>query len=453
VDLVPALSSITVSGGRLNVNNALRDCTSPVSVSPGSVAFGIQVVNSASAAKTLTLTNRQAIALSFSGITVEGDFAQSNDCGQYLAAHSQCSITVTFNPTGVGYASGSLTIRHDAENSPQTVHLSGSAVLAVTVFPQSITFAGVVPGGSSSAQYVRLTNNQSSALAIYGVSISGAFNQTTTCGASVGPAQSCNVLVTFTPTAMGTQTGELVISHGAPNSPYIISLTGTGVSPVMLSPAVLDFGGIVVGTSSLKRTASLMNRQKNASLNIGGIVAGGDFTQTNNCPSLLGPSLTCYINVIFKPAAIGARNGTVAIAGNTPESPYILRLSGAGLGQPDLVATSIAVPAPIVIGQAAQVTDTTQNQGLASAAGSTTRYYLSTIISTVTAGILLAGSRTVPALAPGASSTGTATVTISPYTPAGSFYVLACADGGKSVAESNESNNCKASGPVAVKTP
>lgn len=142
----------------------------------------------------------------------------------------------------------------------------------------------------------------------------------------------------------------------------------------------------------------------------------------------------------------------MTITGDTPEGPYLLSLSGTGIGRPDLVETAVSVIAPMVVGQAAQVTDTTQNQGLGSAASSTTRYYLSSFISTVPAGTLMTGSRAVPALAAGASSTGTATVSVSPYTPAGSFYVLACADGGRSVAESNESNNCKASGLVQVKT-
>ncbi len=452
VDLVPALNSITVSGGRLNVHNALRDCTAPVGVSPGSVAFGRQVVNTTSSPRKVTITNRQAGTLSMAGITADGDFLQSNNCGPQLASQGKCAITVTFTPTALGYATGTLTIRHDAANNPQTVPLSGYGIVPVSVTPVKIDFAGVVLGGSSSAQYVRLTNNQSTPLTVNAISLSGAFAQTNTCGASVGPSQTCNILVTFTPTAIGPHAGALTITHNAPGGPHTVTLAGTGVSRVTLSPATLDFGGVVVGSSSLKRSASLMNRQRGVSLTISSIVASGDFSQTNNCPSLLGPSLTCYINVVFKPTVMGARSGAVTISGNTPESPYLLLLSGSGLGQPDLVETAVTVTAPIVVGKTAQVTDTTLNQGVGSAAGSTTRYYLSTTASTVPAGTLLTGSRTVPALAPGASSTGTAAVTVSPYTPAGSFYVLACADNNRNVGESNENNNCRASALVRVNT-
>jgi subtilase family serine protease len=59
----------------------------------------------------------------------------------------------------------------------------------------------------------------------------------------------------------------------------------------------------------------------------------------------------------------------------------------------------------------------------------------------------------VPTLTVGSSSSGTATVTISPYIPAGSYYVLACADRSGYVAESNENNNCGASALVQVNAP
>ena len=47
------------------------------------------------------------------GIAVQGDFLQSNNCGQRLAAQGKCAITVTFNPTALGYATGTLTLTHD----------------------------------------------------------------------------------------------------------------------------------------------------------------------------------------------------------------------------------------------------------------------------------------------------------------------------------------------------
>ena len=129
VDLVPALNTITASGGRLNVNNALRDCTAPVGLSPGALAFARQVVNTGSTPKTVTVTNRQPVPLEVAGISADGDFRQSNNCGQQLAAGGTCKITVTYNPTAVGYASGTLTLTHNAANNPQSLPLSGYGIV------------------------------------------------------------------------------------------------------------------------------------------------------------------------------------------------------------------------------------------------------------------------------------------------------------------------------------
>jgi subtilisin family serine protease len=448
VDLVPALNTITASGGRLNVNNALRDCTAPVGVSPGALAFARQVVATVSAPKTVTVTNRQAVSLAVTGISINGDFLQSNTCGQSVMAGGTCKITVTYNPTAVGYASGTLTLTHNAANNHLTVPLSGYGIVPAAVAPLNINFAGVVLGSSSRAQYVKLTNNQSTALSIIGVTMTGAFTQTNTCGTALGPLQSCNVLVTFTPVALGAHSGTLTLRYNASNSPQTVTLAGTGVSRVTLSPATLDFGGVVVGNVSLSRSASLMNNQKSASLAITSISASGDFTQTNNCGTQLGPSLTCVINVTFKPAAMGVRSGSVVIASNVPESPHVLALSGTGLGQPDLTESSVSALGTLAVGKSTQVSDTTVNQGAGNAGSSTTRFYLSATPSAAPVGMLLSGTRSVPGLAAGASSSGTATVTISPYFPPGSYYLLACADDTRYVIESNENNNCVSSSSV-----
>jgi hypothetical protein len=120
-------------------------------------------------------------------------------------------------------------------------------------------------------------------------------------------------------------------------------------------------------------------------------------------------------------------------------------------GLPDLVETSVTdPPATIAIGASFPVTDTVQNNGTASAAASTTRYYLSTNGSKSGAR-QLNGSRSVPSLAAGATSSGTVSVMVSSVPATGTYYLLACADDTLVVPETNESNNCKVSaGQVTV---
>jgi subtilase family serine protease len=110
----------------------------------------------------------------------------------------------------------------------------------------------------------------------------------------------------------------------------------------------------------------------------------------------------------------------------------------------DLTETGVTdPPATVVDGSSFSVTDTVQNIGNVTAAGSTTRYYFSTTTSKSGAR-MLSGSRAVPSLDPGATSSGTVTVTVS-NAAAGTYFLLACSDDKFVIPEASESNNCKAS--------
>jgi hypothetical protein len=118
---------------------------------------------------------------------------------------------------------------------------------------------------------------------------------------------------------------------------------------------------------------------------------------------------------------------------------------------PNLVTTYISnPPASALRGSSFSVTDTVRNSvppcGAGTRAGSTiTRYRLSSDSTITASDPLLTGSRYVPPLAGGASSTGTITVTIPMSLTPGTYYLGACADSGYNISEGWENNNCKAS--------
>ena len=106
----------------------------------------------------------------------------------------------------------------------------------------------------------------------------------------------------------------------------------------------------------------------------------------------------------------------------------------------DLVVTTLTVPATVAAGAVVTLSDTTRNQGMTAAAASTTRYYLSLDVFLDGADTPL-GSRAVPVLSSGTSSTGSVAVTIPASTVAGAYYVLAKADADGVAIETVESNN------------
>ena len=116
---------------------------------------------------------------------------------------------------------------------------------------------------------------------------------------------------------------------------------------------------------------------------------------------------------------------------------------------PDVSVSALTVPATVAAGGSFTASDITQNVGGARAPLTATHFYLSSN-ATLDASDVLIGSRSVPELAAGVSHAGTATLTMPASTTGGSYYVIASADGPKTLAEPNETNNNRASLAVKV---
>jgi hypothetical protein len=97
-----------------------------VSLSPGSLAFGSQLVGTTSTPLTVNLTNTGSADLAISSIAATGDFAQTNNCGSSVAPGASCTISVRFTPTTSGPRSGTVTITNNADGSPHVVSLTGT---------------------------------------------------------------------------------------------------------------------------------------------------------------------------------------------------------------------------------------------------------------------------------------------------------------------------------------
>ena len=100
-----------------------------VGLSASSLSFGTHKVNT-STTTSLKITNTGATNLSILGVTMKGadplDFSAPNTCPPTLTPGGFCSLSVTFTPKAKGSRTASLSITDNAQNSPQSVSLSGS---------------------------------------------------------------------------------------------------------------------------------------------------------------------------------------------------------------------------------------------------------------------------------------------------------------------------------------
>ncbi len=198
----------------------------PVALSAASLSFPNQ-----GPAQTVTLSNNGTAPLTLYSVTAPSGFSQSNNCGAQIQAGGNCSITVSFVSNVSGAYSGNVTLVDDAPGEPQLIAVTGTGTgeaPVVSLSPASLTFDAQLSGTSSAAQTVTVNNTGNGALAVSGITASGDFSQSNTCGSNVSAGGNCTISVTFKPTAGGTRTGTLSIADDAAQSPQNVSLSGTG---------------------------------------------------------------------------------------------------------------------------------------------------------------------------------------------------------------------------------
>jgi sugar lactone lactonase YvrE len=314
--------------------------TPAASLSPTSLSFSSQVTGTTSSARSITLQSTGTGPLQVSSVAVTGPFGQTNNCIGSIAPGTSCTIQVSFTPTVVGSASGSVTIMDNA--GTQTASLTGNGSAPVSLSPTSLNFGTLAVGDTSSARAVTLTNRLNSMLSFTSITASAGFAvATNTCGSSVAAGASCAVGVTFTPAALGAATGALIFTDSANSSPQTVSLAGTGSAPVTLSTNSLSFNSTVVGTTSTARTITLTNQQT-VVLNFTSIAASAGFeVASNTCGTSIAAGASCTFGVTFSPASTGSITGTVTLTDDAPSSPQIVTLSGSGVAPITLSTSSL----------------------------------------------------------------------------------------------------------------
>ena len=204
---------------------------------------------------------------------------------------------------------------------------------AVTLTPTSLAFGKVVVNTTSTGKNVTLANTGNATLVIASIKTSGDFalvTSTKPCGSTLAAGKNCIIRVTFTPTQLGSRTGNITITDNATNTPQTVPLSGTGVLPATLTPTSATYAALTVGTTSSPKTFSLRNNQT-VTLNNIVISASGDFkVSTTTCTTSLAAKTNCSISVVFKPTAVGTRTGKLSVADDAANSPQSSSLRGTG---------------------------------------------------------------------------------------------------------------------------
>lgn len=330
------------------------------SVSPTSLTFASQPINSYSAAQTVTLTNTGTANLVITSVaiggtnetnfTISGGTCEAGGTGATVPPQENCTVLVKFNPPTATSFSATLTFTDNATPTTQTVTLSGTGVASggtITLTPaigSTIAFGSVPIGTVSAAQTVTITNTGTTPLALTNISdtpedvfaiLSG------DCPTSLVPApaagSSCTVTINFEPFATGPVSGTLdIVTSDPKNGTAAITLSGTGVTSaavVTLNPTSLTFASQPLHTTSAQQTVTLTNTG-NVALTLTSIFITGtnaaDFTESDNCASPIAVNAKCTIGITFTPSATGTRTASISITDNATGSPQTVPLTGTG---------------------------------------------------------------------------------------------------------------------------
>ena len=387
---------------------------SPASLAFGNVVFG--VTGATSVARSVKITN-PAAGQPVTGLSIQlsgadpGEFAISNNgCGTTLATGANCTVMLTFTPATLGTRTASLAVSDDANPTAGSTALSGVGLAGrLTITPLTWNFGNVIAGASSVAKTTTLKNPNTVALHIDTVVPSGDFAiKSDTCsGNDLAAAASCTIGTVFSPTQIGTRSGNLTITDDAAGSPQSVALTGTGtLANPTFSPVSLAFGRVEVGSVSAIKSVTITNPNI-LPLDIMAIGATAPFTVVaNSCGASISAGGNCQVSVTFNPTTDSNPTGTVQIgklnvADNGKTSSQSVTLSGTAFG---------AVPTATETATATATTTTTAT-ATETATATATATPTPTLTDTPTATATATGTATATATV---TATATATATATP---------------------------------------
>ena len=315
-----------------------------ITASPTTLSFGSVTVNSTGTAMFVVTNNGRGSLPVESATSNHPQFIVSGPTlPMTLSAHGSVTFQVTFQPNSAATFSGTITVKAGPK-SGQIAHVSVSGTGLAAAAPPPATYllspsvSSLVFGnqlvGTGASQSVSLSNTGTGSVTVSQVSYSGTgFSVNGFSGAvTLAAGQSLSLSVGFAPSAAGSVSGSISVVSTATNSPATISLSGTGVQPLItVVPSSISFGSVITGVHNTQ-TITVQN-PGSATLSISQAPLGGTgFTLSGlSLPLSVAPGGSASFNVGFAPASAGSFSGSLVLTSNAPSSPTSIVLSGTGV--------------------------------------------------------------------------------------------------------------------------
>jgi hypothetical protein len=310
-----------------------------LSTSVTSISFGDVTVNTP-ATKAVTITSTGTAPVVISGAAVAGaGFTMT--AGTYpitLNPGQTTALSVQYDPTAEGAASGQLTITSNAAaGSTVVVALSGIGEPQLT----GLSCVNASMGGTGTD----LCTVKISGPALYpGLRVALSSNNsavTTSTAALVQPSASSAQFTLNVTTVSTAQTAILTATAGAVTETFALALT-LPVPTLSVSTASVAFGNATVNTP-IAQSVTLSSIGTAPVTISGATVTGAGFNLVpGTFPITLNPGQTSALSVQFDPSAEGAATGQLTVTSNSSvNSTAVVALSGTG--EPQLTGITCTV--------------------------------------------------------------------------------------------------------------
>ncbi|MGW5607219.1 choice-of-anchor D domain-containing protein [Streptomyces sp. NPDC003753] len=306
----------------------------------GPVEFGLVPVGG-SARTDVVLTENQSPSrsLGIKGVTVDGPFtADTSSLPPTIPAGGQLSIPVSFEPTSVLGASGTLTVATDAGSFALSLHGVGTKP-GLAAFPGTVSFDNQ-PTGTTATANVQLTNTGTDPETVTSVTppdgpfTAAGLPSADPANPTVIPPQSSIVLqVGYAPTATGHNSSSITLS--STSGPLTIPVEGDAISGqghLVFDPTTLSFGAVVRGTSST-RTFTITNTGNIPVTVTKAKAPAGVFSSADPLPEglVIGPEQSVRQTVTFAPTVSGSQSASYEVTGDAGQGARLEPLTGTGV--------------------------------------------------------------------------------------------------------------------------
>lgn len=263
-----------------------------------------------------------------------------------LAPGASCTFDITVQvpaglfPNTFPSISSDLLAGAAAVSSPASADLMVLGLADISVTPAGLMFSERV-GQASSAQSITVENTGTADLMVTGLTAANApFSLSGgSCAAvpfTLAAGNTCTLDYQFAPLAPGNANQSIMVDSNGAAGQQSFLLEGLGLQPELsISPAALDFGDVVVNSTSASMMVTL-NNSGNTALAVSSVTAPGAPFQAagGSCgaaPFNIAAAGNCTLAYEFAPTSVGPANMSLDVVSDAPTSPNSFTLMGEGV--------------------------------------------------------------------------------------------------------------------------